>query len=240
MDSLTVIVPSRGRPHTVTQLARAFRDTCTAGTWLLFAVDQDDPEYQAYRDAASEALCAYGGVQLTAQAAGTMVSALNHGARLLLEAPDWTRPDAIGFMGDDHRPRTKGWDRAYLDALRALPGIVYGNDTIQGARLPTQCAINADVVRRLGHMAPPSLTHLYLDNYWLALGCAAGCISYLPQVIVEHIHPVAGTADWDDGYRRVNAPAMYARDKAAYEQHVAEHLADEVAKLTTLQTEAGS
>jgi hypothetical protein len=240
MRSLTVIVPSRGRPHTVAQLARVFRDTCTAATWLLFAVDEDDPEHQAYRDAVDEALCAYGGVQLVAQPSGTMVSALNHGARTLLEASGPVQPDAIGFMGDDHRPRTKGWDRAYLDALTSLPGIVYGNDRIQGAHLPTQCAISADVVRALGHMAPEALTHLYVDNYWLTLGRAAGCISYLPDVVVEHVHPITGAVAWDDGHRRVNAPEMYARDRTAYEQYIAGHLAEEVTKVTMLQTAATS
>lgn len=240
MNSLTVIVPSRGRPHTVAELTEAFRLTCTERTWLLFAVDEDDPQYLAYRDVVDGALCAGRRVQLVAQPSGTMVSALNHAARLLLAAPGPAQPDAIGFMGDDHRPRTQGWDRAYLDALTSLPGIVYGNDRIQGANLPTQCAISASVVRALGHMAPEALTHLYVDNYWLTLGRAAGRISYLPQVTVEHLHPVAGAAEWDDGYRRVNAPEMYAKDRAVYEQYVAEHLAEEVVKLSTLATEPES
>ncbi|MFI2437408.1 hypothetical protein [Streptomyces sp. NPDC018693] len=223
MDSLAVIVPTRGRPHTVAELAAAFRDTCTERTWLLFAVDADDPEYARYRAAVDEAFVAHRRVQLTVQPAGTMVSALNHAASVLLEAPGWTRPDAIGFMGDDHRPRTKGWDRAYLDALTALPGIVYGNDLLQGPALPTQCAISAHVVRALGHMAPAELTHLYVDNYWRDLGAAAGCLSYLPGVIVEHLHPMAGKADWDEGHRRVNQPAMYERDKAAYAAYWSTH-----------------
>lgn len=216
MDSLAVVVPSRGRPHTVAELAEAFRDTCTERTWLLFAVDEDDPQHQAYADAVAEQLVRHGRVTMDSQPTGTMVSALNHAARKLLDADRMVRPEAIGFMGDDHRPRTKGWDRAYLDALTALPGIVYGNDLLQGANLPTQCAVAAHVVRALGHMAPAELTHLYVDNYWRDLGAAAGCLSYLPDVVVEHLHPMAGKADWDDGHRRVNQVAMYERDKAAY------------------------
>ena len=216
MDSLAVIVPSRGRPHTVAELAQAFRDTCTERTWLLFAVDEDDPEHQAYTDAVAEQLVSHGRVAVTSQPSGTMVSALNHAARHLLYAHEEVRPDAIGFMGDDHRPRTKGWDRRYLTALQALPGIVYGNDLLQGANLPTQCAISTKIVHALGHMAPSTLTHLYVDNYWRDLGMAAGCLSYLPDVIVEHLHPAAGKAEWDEGHRRVNQPAMYERDKAAY------------------------
>lgn len=231
MDSLVVIVPSRGRPHTVAELAEVFRDTCTERTWLLFAVDEDDPHYPAYRDAVGEA-CAKGlRVQLVAQPSGTMVSALNHAARHLLGAPGPTVPQAIGFMGDDHRPRTIGWDERYLTALSSLPGIVYGNDLLQGANLPTQCAMTTRMVAALGHMAPPELTHLYVDNYWRDLGAATGCLSYLPDVIVEHLHPAAGKAAWDEGHRRVNQAAMYERDKAAYADYWARYQARDVLAL---------
>ncbi|MGW4562774.1 glycosyltransferase family 2 protein [Streptomyces sp. NPDC004561] len=230
MPNLTVIVPSRGRPHTLPQLAAAFRATCTSDTRLLFAVDEDDPEYPAYRDALGEADAAGFPVRLVTQPCGTMISALNRAARVLLgEAPE---PDAIGFMGDDHRPRTHGWDAAYLDALAALPGIVYGDDLIQGAALCSQFAVTTDIVRRLGHMAPPVLTHMYMDNYWLILGQEAGCITYLPEVVVQHFHPAGGTAEWDDGYRRVNAPLLYARDRSALEVYLGIHITHEVAELT--------
>lgn len=228
MDSLAVVVPSRGRPHTVAELAQSFRDTCTERTWLLFAVDEDDPEHQAYTDAVAEQLVRHGRVTMASQPNGTMVTALNHGARILLDAHEHVRPDAIGFMGDDHRPRTEGWDRAYLTALQSLPGIVYGNDLLQGASLPTQCAISAPIVRALGHMAPEVLTHLYVDNYWRDLGRATGCLSYLPEVVVEHLHPMAGKAAWDDGHRRVNRPSVYERDGYAYAAYWGEHQARDV------------
>jgi hypothetical protein len=82
--------------------------------------------------------------------------------------------------------------------------------------------MSTEVVRALGHMAPPTQRHLYIDNYWRDLGRAAGCLTYLPDVVVEHVHPVAGKAAVDDGYRRVNAPEMYQRDAAAYEMYMRE------------------
>jgi hypothetical protein len=211
---LVVIVPSRGRPHTMVEMAEAFEETRTADAELVFAVDSDDPSGQAYYDAASPA------AKVVMAPNRSMVDALNFVATALPMAVEAT---AVGFMGDDHRPRTVGWDRAYLDALAAKPGIVYGNDLIQGPNLPTQCAMSTEIVRALGHMAPPALTHLYVDNYWRDLGKAAGCLTYLPDVVIEHLHPVAGKAAVDDGYRRVNAPEMYQRDAAAYETYMREH-----------------
>lgn len=225
MADLVVIVPSRGRPHTVAEMAEAFERTCTEITTdLVIAVDADDPRRSEY-EAVTLAQRGYG-VLLVVNSPSSMVRALNYTASMLIEDRN---PSTIAFMGDDHRPRTKGWDRAYLDALAVRPGIVYGNDLIQGPNLPTQCAMSTEVVRALGHMAPPVLTHLYVDNYWRDLGRAADCLTYLPDVVIEHVHPIAGKAAVDDGYRRVNAPEMYHRDSAAYEAYMTEYGGRDVA-----------
>ncbi len=226
MPELVVIVPSRGRPHTVAELAAAFRETCTADTYLLVAFDESDPTGDEYRAAARDLA---DGKRLACPClpAHSMVESLNFAAK---GVACWTKPPtAIGFCGDDHRPRTKGWDRAYLDALAARPGIVYGNDLIQGRALPTQCAMSTGLVRALGNMAPPVLTHLYLDNYWLHLGLGADCITYLPDVVVEHVHPVTGKVAWDEGHVRVNRPELYQQDHDAFAAYWAEHGEQDVA-----------
>ena len=214
-SGLVVIVPTRSRPAAAHELVEAFKETCTADTELVFAIDEDDPELRGYK-----------GLRGLIGPNGSMVEALNATAAEVLKRD--VRPQAIGFMGDDHRPVTVGWDAAYLAALKSLPGFVYGNDRVQGANLPTQVAISTPVVAALGHMAPPALHHLYVDNYWLTLGRNAGCITYLPRVVVQHLHPVAGTAEWDDGYRRVNAPEVYRKDRGAFEAHMREHGPEEV------------
>jgi hypothetical protein len=219
-EGLVVIVPSRGRPAAVSALVVAFEATCSAMTRLLVVVDDDDPDADRYREAMEPHTYRYR-TSLLSQPGGSMVAALNAGAAHALTV--WPHAAAIGFLGDDHRPRTAGWDAAYLAALAERPGFVYGDDRIQGVNLPTQIAISTSVVRALGHMAPPVLHHLYVDNYWRTLGQTAGCITYLPEVVVEHLHPVAGTAPVDDGYLRVNAPEVYAKDRAAFQAYMAEH-----------------
>lgn len=221
MTDLVVIVPSRGRPESVGPLIQAFRSTCTAETLLLFSIDHDDPAHVDYLAAAVSPASCIENMRPT-----NMVGALNRAAQWLVgpvpslslgDSSAIREPFAIGFMGDDHCPRTVGWDQAYLDALRELgTGIVYGNDLLQGEALPTQCAMTSDIVRALGHMAPPGLTHLFVDDYWRDLGRSADCLRYLPDVVVEHMHPVAGKAEWSEGHRRVNAPAMYQADSDVY------------------------
>jgi hypothetical protein len=195
-------------------MAQAFGDTCTGDTRLVFAVDDDDPEGHEYiRHAVESGSRTLAGVRF--DAAGTMVQALNKAAVAVVDGA--VQPFAIAFMGDDHRPRTVGWDTAYLAALRRLgSGMVYGNDLVRGEYLPTQVAMTADIVRTLGWMAPPVLRHMYVDNFWRDLGIHAGCIRYLDDVVVEHLHPIAGTAELDAGYERVNADEMYSADESAY------------------------
>lgn len=213
MPDLLVIVPSRGRPESVARVARAWEATgAFEDARLMFAVDADDPSVASYRHHARHLA---GDVAVLDQPSWTpMVPKLN---RVALTAA--VGHGAIAFMGDDHLPRTPGWANRYLTELRALgTGIVYGNDGYQGERLPTQWAMTADIVRALGRMVPAPVEHLYCDNAILDLGRAAGCIRYLPDVLVEHMHPVAGKAADDDQYRRVNGRDQYRRDRAAYRQ----------------------
>lgn len=232
MSDLVVVVPSRGRPEKVRELGEAFAATCTAGTPVILVVDEDDPSFRQYHEVAGD-LLATGNESIKlilTQPAGNMATALQLGAVFAARSRF-----AVGFMGDDHRPRTTGWDQAYLDALRELgTGIVYGNDLLQGERLPTQCAMTADIVRALGYMAPPELVHLYLDDFWRTLGQRAGCLRYLADVVVEHVHPIAGKAEWDEGYERVNNPAMYERDREAFAEYFRTRLVSDVAKVRAL------
>jgi hypothetical protein len=238
MADLIVVVPSRGRPESVRELAEAFDTTCAGNTELVLAVDDNDPTWVAY----SEAVLNLAGASKTRVSLcqviepASMVRALNATALVVASVCD-SMPYAVGFMGDDHRPRSHGWDSAYLEALWDLgTGIVYGDDLLQGRKLPTQCAMTVDIVRTLGYMSPPSLTHMYVDNFWLALGEQAQCIKYLPDVVVEHRHPVAGKAQWDEGYKRVNDASMFAKDEAAFSEYCRTNLLGDVEKVRALRS----
>lgn len=210
---LVVIVPTRGRPGNIRRVIEAWDAT---GAWddaaLLVARDADDP-------AAGHYVWSQAGVlEMVYDEWQPMVAKLDRSAVAAAHGGTWA-PFAVGFAGDDHLPRTAGWARRYLEVLRELgTGIVYGDDRIQGEKLPTQWTMTADIVRTLGRMVPAPVEHLYCDNAVLALGRAAGCIRYLPDVVVEHMHPVARKAALDDGYRRVNSRDQYRRDGEAYRQ----------------------
>lgn len=225
---LVVIVPSRGRPANAARVVRAWEETGAFGAAsLVFAIDEDDPSYADYFPAIVGR--AGGGARVLSFPHWLpMVAKLDHAARqyagaepeaqvLLTDQQKLELPFALGFAGDDHVPRTAGWAERYVEALRELgTGIVYGDDLIQRFALPTQWAMTSDLVRILGRMVPAPVEHLYSDTSIMALGRAIGRLRYLGDVVIEHCHPVAGTAPVDAGYQRVNSPEQYRTDRAAY------------------------
>jgi radical SAM superfamily enzyme YgiQ (UPF0313 family) len=98
--------------------------------------------------------------------------------------------------------------------------VAYGNDLLQSENLPTAVMLSKAIVSALGGMVPPKLRHLYLDNFWKRLGEDLGNLVYVPQVIIEHCHPLAGKAEWDEGYRLVNAREMYSFDALVYDNYI--------------------
>ena len=202
-----MICPSRGRPNNIAGLIDAWTDTGTKST-LLVCVDDNDPTLPQYRDAVGNT------AELIVGPRRRLVSWLNH---IAVQFAD--QFDAIGLLGDDVRPRTQLWDSELLGSLPAV-GIVYGNDLHQQAALPTHPVLDAEIVRRLGYLAPPELTHLYPDNVWKAWGETLGRLVYRGDVVLEHMHPHAGKAEMDDLYREVNSRAAYHTDRTAFETYM--------------------
>jgi hypothetical protein len=214
--SVVVVVPSRGRPEQARLTCEAIRDTATKiSTRTILAVDADDPTLPKYR----EFLQKFEGVKhydvptlvvLGHWETGNLVKATNTVSMRVAQ----TQPQSvIGNLGDDHRPRSMGWDAAILEAL-AEPGIAYGDDLLKGEALPTAPFISAEVVLALSWYALPACRHMFIDDAWKALGTELSRLHYLPDVVIEHVHPGAGKAPMDDGY--VRADASTNDDRAAF------------------------
>jgi hypothetical protein len=224
---LLMICPSRGRPANVARLLWAWKQTA-GQAHLLIAVDDDDPELDAYHDVLHTADAGHFAARIEPRR--RLGPTLNRLATINVNAYD-----AIGFLGDDHVPRTVGWDSQILVELTRLgTGFVYGNDLLQGPTLPTAVAMTSNIIRTLGWMVPPGLVHLYIDNAWLDIGRGLGRIAYLPDVVIEHVHPVAGKAEWDDRYAEVNSAEQTNADHAAYVAWVRESMPTDVEKLRRL------
>lgn len=235
--SVVVVIPSRGRPERAHRAVRAIRQTAArVDTRVVLAVDADDPQLDAYRDLRwdlpyrSEVAL----VILEAAETGCLVKATNTvSLRIAEEDPG----SIIGNLGDDHVARSAGWDNHVAAAL-ATPGIAYGDDGFQRKDLPTAPFISAAIVLALGWYALPSCRHLFVDNCWRDLGEQTRSLRYLPDVLIEHEHPLAGKAEWDDGYRKANGGETVEHDKRAYHEWRERYMAEDLSRVRAVLWEA--
>ena len=222
---MVILCPTRGRPEAAREAHRSFLATRQLdSTQLLFVIDDDDPELEGYLAIEEE-----GFRTLQQQSPGNMVKALN-------SAAEWSlafNPDFLGFVGDDHRFRTEGWDISFRSVLTDRGGgMVYGNDLARvDGDIPTQIVMSAEIVRSLGWMGLPTCTHLYIDNAWRVIGEELKAIFYMPDVVIEHLHPAFGKAEWDEGHKRVNTSAMYNHDAEAFAEWIRTTAPDDVLRV---------
>jgi hypothetical protein len=224
MRDLLIIVPTRGRPESVARLAEAGRATTDAATDLVFALDNDD-------EPSAEAAAALGIYRVTGPR--------NHlaGWTNLIARHCMKEYRVLASLGDDHAPRTPGWDRLLLEAIGVMggTGFAYGNDLLQGAALPTAVAVSSNIVSALGWMCEPSMRHYCIDNVWKDLGEGAGCLAYLPDVIIEYVHPAAGKAAPDVTHNE--AVARDTEDFTAYAHWKVWRMTADIATVQTLRAQ---
>lgn len=219
IEAMSVIVPSRGRPDSIVRLAKAFEETCVDSTCLHIVLDNDDPALEHYRSEFQSVTYRFCSLWVVVKGNPGIVHPLNTVANDIFKPEHGFYPTILGFMGDDHIPRTHGWDLAVETELSKMKtGIVYGDDRFQGENLPTAAFITSDIVQTLGFMAPRELNHLYVDNFWKDLGTDLGRLKYLPDVVIEHLHPLAGKGEWDQTYEDCNNPNA-TRDRIAYREY---------------------
>lgn len=238
MPDLAIIVPTRGRPENIRKVISAWDFT---NAWdhadLILAVDSDDPEIDNYWDVIAGTRHPETGEPLLGVHTVTewmpMVHKLNHAAIAAAESMSYF---AVGFAGDDHLPQTIGWAQRYLTVLREMgTGMVYGDDGYQGRKLSTEWAVTSDVVLALGRMVPAPVEHLYCDNAMMDLFNGAGALRHLPEVRIEHRHPVAGKAETDSQYKRVNHRDQYAKDGNAYQRWRSSEMAADISAVRALR-----
>jgi len=211
--SILVLCPSRGRPQNAFEAMDSFNLTKSrSDTKILFLVDSDDPTRHQYP---------YSSTLVLDPPPGCMNNAMTIAVKRDSVLSDFS---VFGFIGDDHRFRTPRWDEAISAALAAEKGIVYCDDLYQRESLPTMWFLSREIVNVFG-MGHPELRHLWIDNYWLTLGEAADCIYYMPDLVIEHMHPYAGKGEMDAGYERANSGQMIDHDRGVFERWQANSLA---------------
>jgi hypothetical protein len=216
-----LIVPTRNRPEKALELLREFNNTAEDSD-IIFGLDDDDTSDYA-PEVREKAV-----VNPRLRMCGTLNLIANKYA---------DKYKFLSFMGDDHRPRTNGWDTRLMLGIGSNPGVAWGNDLLQGERLPTAVLLSSSIVRAIGYMAPPELVHMYMDNFWLTIGKGLGNAFYDADCIIEHMHFINGKAERDAGYIEVNAPEVFMKDSEAYHKYLTERLFSDLGKIQNVDLE---
>lgn len=204
MKDILIIVPSRSgdseRYPNVDRFIKNWKENTEGLSDLCIALDEDDAHKYPIRE----------GVIYEINPRIRMVPTLNKVAMKYKNSYK-----CIAFFGDDHVIRTK-WESDFLNYFENNKGIgiAYGNDLLQGSRLPTAVCLTSNIINALGFMVPECLMHMYADNFWLDLGNNLNIIKYFNEVTFEHIHPDNGKAERDSQY--VDAASVAYKDQQAY------------------------
>jgi hypothetical protein len=199
----------------VARLVAACASRCRADTLLLFGFDLDDSDIEANIRAAAGAMYETG-------PRDTLTGWTN---KLIMPRAECA--PYFASIGDDMVPITPGWDeRLMLELEKRGPGYAYPND-LRRDDIPEAVVISRPIVRELGWMSPPFLTHWYQDNVWADLGRATSSLFYLPEVIVDHRHPNVTGEPADATYH--DAAKGFDADLAAYQKWKLHGMAKDVA-----------
>lgn len=222
------LVPSRGRPTNVARLHAAFTELgagTEVGPWsdVVYIIDADDPELDGYlaNGVPHAHYCVRHPSLPGVVPPKRMGAILNDAWTVYGMAHSYA---AVGFMGDDHLPRTPQFDARLMGELIPqdgfphddLFGVAWGDDLLMGDAFPTAGLLGAGMLDAMGYMVPPEFKHLCIDVVWSDIAKAIGRRHYRPDVIIEHVHPAAGKAELDAGYTANNDTATVEHDSVEF------------------------
>ncbi len=203
MTDISMLCPSRGRPRAAKELLENFRKTILGEQQLLFLCDFDDNSVDDYPPRETLLAARMGPVQT-----------LNHWAKDITSR-------YVGFMGDDSRFATHGWDRITTDALDAIGGgIAWFDDTTSANPWASTVVMDTRIVKALGYMIPPTLQRGWFDVLWMNLAEVSMRAVPLREVQVPH-----------DNHDSKVAPIVIEADEMAYEFWKRDQMLNDVAKI---------
>jgi hypothetical protein len=213
--TLSLIVPTRGRPRQLRRFLRSLAATTLrpSRVEVVLVVDTDDPASHRARFRGVN-------VRLVVGPPGRTMGELNRAGEAAAGG------EFLMLLNDDVVARTRGWDAAVLVAAARFPdriGLVHVNDTLVRDHLCVFPLVSRRFCEAADGICPPDYRRYriddHIDDVFTRLG---GRAVYLPDVVFEHRntvdHPTAGKVYEAD-------PGVLAEDAPRFEAHHAARLA---------------
>ena len=201
---ISILCPTRGRPENVKRLIDSVVETATVPPEFVFYVDEDDKTFPGS--------VPYPEVKVIV------------GDRILMSKM-WNRlaqaatGEILMMGGDDIVFKTKGWDDQVRRAFAAFPDrliFVHGDDGVYGDKFGSHGFLHRNWMDVVGYFVPPYFASDFNDTWWNDVANALNRRVPL-NFLTEHMHPLAGKAEWDKTHqerlarhKETNPEKMYA------------------------------
>lgn len=211
---ISILTPTRNRPQLVRRMIESFKENTVdlTSVELLFFVDSDDPQVE------------------------TIEKIFNDGytqgfVRYIIDEPcsrgkAWNRLAEIAYgdnlyMGnDDLVCKTKGWEESFLrwtltfnDALYLL----WADDGINGRKHAAFPMVSRKWYETLGYFVPEQFLTVYPDTWLYYIAKMIGRASFVPAVMIRHLHFTQNKNLYDDTYDRARKDGQVVADKKLFE-----------------------
>jgi len=205
---ISVLFPTRGRPDNVKRLMKSLQETSTVMPEVVLYVDDDDtpPDVDAV---------IVRGPRITM-------------SKMWNRCMDASSGEILMMGGDDLIFKTKGWDDQVRRAFAAFPDrliFLHGDDKMHGKNFGTHGFVHRKWVETLGYLCPPYFASDYNDTWLNDVANAINRRIYLPFV-TEHMHPLAGKAEWDQTHKERLERQKEQNSAKLYEELLSERKAD--------------
>lgn len=185
---ISVLFPSRGRPHNIARMVNSARDTASDPSNVEFSIYLDDDDLHSIAE--SKAL----GIEHITVGPRIVLSQMWNKAYEVAQGPIYMHG------GDDIVFRTERWDDYVETAFRACKDkilLVHGRDGHWEERFGTHSFIHENWIKTVGYFVPPYFSCDYNDTWLNEVANALRRRKYIGQILTEHLHPAFGKAEWD-------------------------------------------
>lgn len=221
LDEVDVIVPVLGRPHHAAPFMASLQASDAPAFVLAVASHDDHDTAEAWAAAGADVL-------RTDPGRTTFPQKANDGYRAT------SRPWFL-LVGSDVAFWPGWWRAAHQGAVEHDASVVSTNDMFNGhvqeGRLAVHPIFSRVYVDELGAswdgpgvVACEEYAHWYCDEEWSQVARSRGVFLFVPDAVVEHLHPAAGRADMDDVYRLGYRNAV--NDEHTFRARAARHAGD--------------
>lgn len=123
--------------------------------------------------------------------------------------------DILVLASDDMLPRRHGWDdEIRMDMkyhFKDFDGVINYHDGHQRDKINTLPVMGINWYKRFGYIYNPAYVTMYCDTELTEVSRMLNREVYIPQMIIEHMHPYNGDVPFDELYTRNNNASADAR-----------------------------